>query len=376
MNYQEILGNLADTGNLRTLPHDRTAASMLDFSTNDYMGLAARDDLRMQFLASGELTEALFTSSASRLLAATQRHYEELEDLLRSLYHSDVLMFNSGYHANSGLIPALCGHKTLILADKLVHASIIDGIMLSKCEYVRFRHNDLTHLEKIIQSRRPDGDDLLVIVESIYSMDGDMAPMEDLLRLKERYPGMMLYVDEAHALGVCGQQGLGLSASCSRPGLIDVIIGTLGKAAASMGAYAVMSPQLRQIAVNRCRSLIFSTAIPPVNALWSTLMIKQLTTMDKERDHLKQLASQLASGLGKITGKTHQAGHIQPLVIGNAIEAVKISQQLEEDGIKVLPIRTPTVPPGTERLRISLSASMTPNDITCLLSAISKHYKQ
>ena len=297
MNARLILDTLNRSGNLRTLPHDRTAEHILDFSTNDYLGLAERDDIRLRFMNSEAAREALFTSSASRLLAATQSHYEELENSLAALYGREVLMFNSGYHANSGLIPALTDKDTLIVADRLVHASIIDGIMLSKCEWTRFRHNDMEHLEKILSTRRPDGKNALVIVESIYSMDGDSAPVEELIAIKKRYPGLMLYIDEAHALGVAGDRGLGLAASSSSPESFDVIIGTLGKAAASMGAYAALSHDLRELAVNRCRSLIFSTALPPVNALWSTLMINTITTMDAEREHLASLGRQLRMSL-------------------------------------------------------------------------------
>ncbi|MCM1449669.1 MAG: 8-amino-7-oxononanoate synthase [Clostridiales bacterium] len=374
MNYSLYLESLSGSGNLRALPRDRMADMMLDFSTNDYMGLACRADLRDRFVNSPRFKDALFTSSASRLLAATQNAYEELESLLATLYGNEALLFNSGYHVNSGLIPALCDKDTLILADKLVHASIIDGIMLSKCEFSRFRHNDMAHLERLIASKRPDGNNLLVIVESVYSMDGDLAPIEKLVELKRRYPGMLLYVDEAHALGVCGRQGLGLSMSCLAPQLVDVIVGTLGKAAASSGAFAIMSAQLKEVAVNRCRSLIFSTALPPVNAMWSTMMIRQLVAMDDERRHLGELSCILADALFEITGKRQHASHIQPLVLGDAAKALQLSRQLETEGVKVLPIRTPTVPPGTERLRISLSAKMTTDDVARLVSAIHKHY--
>jgi len=374
MNPAQILNNLAASGNLRTLPADRTAErTTIDFSTNDYLGLAEHNELRIKFMESDAAREALFTSSASRLLAATQHHYEDLEQTLARLYGRDVLMFNSGYHANSGLIPALTDKGTLIIADRLVHASIIDGIMLSKCEWTRFRHNDMEHLEKTLDSHRPDGTNTIIVVESVYSMDGDSAPIEELIRIKERHPRLILYIDEAHALGVLGDRGLGLAASSSHPEAFDIIIGTLGKAAASMGAYAAMSAELKQLAVNRCRSLIFSTALPPINALWSTLMINKLTTMDAERAHLATLATQLADGLSHITGSPHTPSHIQPLIVGDARLAVELSERLAEEQLKVLPIRTPTVPPGTERLRMSLSAAMTHDDVDRLLSSITKH---
>lgn len=376
MDASVILQQLAASGNLRTLPRDRVDdPGVLDFSTNDYMGLGTRRDLAAAFLSRPEVSagRVALTSSASRLLSATQRQYDALEDTLSTLYGRPALMFNSGYHANSGLVPALCSKNTLIVADRLVHASIIDGIMLSRCEWTRFRHNDMEHLERIIADRRPDGADVIVIVESVYSMDGDTVPVEQLIEIKRRHPGLMLYIDEAHALGVVGDRGLGLAATSSDPAAWDVIVGTLGKAAASMGAYAVMSRELRELAVNRCRSLIFSTALPPLNALWSAFMLDTLVVMDAERAYLHSLGRRLADGLERITGAPRHAGHIQPLIVGDARRAVALSHALEADGLKVLPIRTPTVPPGTERLRMSLSAAMTPGDIDRLVDSISRH---
>ena len=372
MNHSELIEDIKSRGNFRTIPSDRTDVETLDFSTNDYLGLALRDDLRLSFMSSDAARDTLLTSSASRLLAATQAAYSELEHTLETLYGRPALMFNSGYHANTGLIAALCDKDTLILADKLVHASIIDGIMLSKCNWQRFRHNDIAHLERILNKERPDGNNTLIIIESVYSMDGDSAPIEELISFKKRHPGVMLYIDEAHALGVVGDRGLGLAVSSSAPEAFDVIVGTLGKAAASMGAFAVMSPMLRDVAVNRCRSLIFSTALPPLNAAWSTLMMKQIVGMDTERAHLANLARHLADGLMAITGKEYTPSHIQPVIVGDARMAVELSSKLSDEGIKVLPIRTPTVPPGTERLRISLSAAMTHDDVDRLLTALTQ----
>ena len=373
MNYIDILSQLKETGNLRKVPVDRTGDSIIDFSTNDYLGLAEREDLRQRFMDSDYARDAMFTSSASRLLSATQSQYKNLEDSLYALYRRPVLTFNSGYHANTGIIPAITDKDTLIVADKLVHASIIDGMMLSKARWTRFRHNDMEHLRHILASERPNGENTLVIVESVYSMDGDRAPVEELIKLKEEFPALMLYIDEAHAFGVLGPKGIGLAASSSRPEAWDIIVGTLGKALASMGAFAVTSQTIHDILVNRCRSFIFSTALPPINAAWSTIMINHMTGMNMERNTLAELSEQLATGLAKITDKEHTPSHIQPFIVGDANRAVELSRLLEREGLKVLPIRTPTVPPGTERLRISLSAAMSSNDIQRLINALSRH---
>lgn len=375
MNAAEYLQGLAAKGNLRTLPGIDRSCDYLDFSSNDYLGLAADPTLLERFLDETPREKILFTSSASRLLAACQEQYHLLEFELEMLYDKPALLFNSGYHANTGLIPALCDKSTLILADKLVHASIIDGIKLSGCEFQRFRHNDVAHLRRLIERHRPSGDNILVIIESVYSMDGDAVNLYQYTALKEEYPGIMLYVDEAHALGVMGPRGLGNSAYGDRIEHIDVIIGTLGKAAASMGAFAILDDELKQLAINRSRSLIFSTALPPVNIAWSSFMLKTITKADDRRRKLRDLEGQLAQGLKNITGAPHVPSHIQPYIVGDPRVAVELSHKLAQEGIKVLPIRTPTVPPGTERLRISLSAAMTAHDVMRLIKALS-HYRQ
>lgn len=370
MNYDSLLTSLKDSGNFRTIPADSTRSRLVDFSSNDYLGITDRVDLREQFLASARAASVAFSSAASRLLARSQNCYAEFEALLASAYGRPVLTFNSGYHANSGLIPALTDSHTLILADRLVHASIIDGIMLSKCRFVRFRHNDINHLEQLIAKERPSGENILVVAESVYSMDGDSAPVEELVALKRRYPAITIYLDEAHALGVEGPRGLGLAMASSHPDAFDVIIGTLGKAAGSVGAFAALSGNLRDVAVNKARSFIFSTALPPINIAWSAFILAKMFAMDAERAHLKSLSRQLAAGLASVSQTAPPASHIQPYIVGDSRRAVALSLQLAEMGVKVLPIRTPTVPPGTERLRMSLSASMSAADIDLLINSL------
>ncbi|MDE5608483.1 MAG: 8-amino-7-oxononanoate synthase [Muribaculaceae bacterium] len=370
MNYDSLLTSLKDSGNFRSVPADSTSAPLIDFSSNDYLGITDRTDLHHQFLSSDVAASMPFSSAASRLLARGQDCFAGFESLLTSAYGRPVLTFNSGYHANSGLIPAITDSNTLILADRLVHASIIDGIMLSKCRFMRFRHNDISHLEQLISRERPGGDNILVIAESVYSMDGDSAPLEDLIALKRRYPGISIYLDEAHALGVEGPRGLGLAMASSSPEAFDVVIGTLGKAAGSVGAFAVMNDTMRDVAVNRARSFIFSTALPPINMAWSTFILDKIFTMDAERAHLKQLSRRLADGLTPISATPPPASHIQPYIVGDSHKAVALSRHLAEAGLKVLPIRTPTVPPGTERLRLSLSASMSSADIDLLIDTL------
>lgn len=361
VDFQDTLTALSLSGNLRSIPSGATPAGVTDLSTNDYLGLAARLDLQERFLndcaqASGQL----MTSSASRLLASSQEAFSGLENKLSGLYRGRAaLLFNSGYHANTGLVSALAsGGDTVVIADKLIHASAIDGIALSRAPFERFRHNDLRHLSRLLEKHR-SAQRILVIVESIYSMDGDSAPIDALIDLKRSFPQMMLFVDEAHALGVAGPGGLGLCAASGRMDEVDVIVGTFGKALASSGAFCIVSPVVREFLVNRARSLIFSTAIPPLCALWTSLMLDTMLGMDAERAHLRALAAALQCRLQPLSPEFPiPASHIQPLVIGNAAMTVNLSTRLLGEGFKVLPIRTPTVPPGTERLRISLSAAL------------------
>ncbi len=349
---EKTLEELSASGNLRAIPGD-TPAGLVDLSSNDYLGLAVRDDLRDAFLdeCGGRLPQ--MTSSASRLLAGSQSSYDRFESLLRDLYGAPALTFNSGYHANTGLVSSLADRSTLIVADRLVHASIIDGIKLSGAPFVRFRHNDYDHLEKILADKGRDYSDILIIAESVYSMDGDRADIGRLVDIKRSTPGAMLYIDEAHAVGVEGRHGLGMVEDAGLVGDVDVIVGTLGKALASVGAYAVVSPLIRRFVVNKARSLIFSTALPPANMLWSAFIMERVPSMTAERDRLRSLGRRLAAIL-----RLDRSSHIAPLVVGNPRDAVALSARLADEGFKVLPIRVPTVPPGTDRLRFSLSAAL------------------
>lgn len=214
MSYKDTLDALRQTGNFRTIPHGGANGEIVDLSLNDYLGLATRKDLQAEFFDNEENRRIAMTSSAARLLAADQEQYSLLEEMLQSLYGGKkALLFNSGYHANTGLISALASEKgTLIVADKLVHASMIDGIVLSKAPFQRFIHNDFNRLESILKKEHERWERIIVAVESVYSMDGDRTSLDALIDLKKRYGNVMLYVDEAHAFGALGKRGLGLCA--------------------------------------------------------------------------------------------------------------------------------------------------------------------
>lgn len=360
---EETLQNLERSGNFRHIPSGTADAAMVDFTSNDYLGLGAREDLRREFCEKNDIASMHFSASASRLLSMNQKSFTKFEKFLSDLYAGrEALVFNSGYHANTGLVSALSTKNTVIIADKLVHASIIDGIKLGGCRFERFRHNDIAHLSRLAKKAVDEGMAPLIIAESVYSMDGDYADIEALADVKRHCPGAILYVDEAHAVGVEGAHGLGLCRDSEAFGDIDVIVGTMGKALASVGAYAILSGRLKDYAVNKARSFIFSTALPPVNIEWSRFVIEKCLDMDTERRHLKTLGCRL-SEIMAVHGAETQASHIQPFVVGNPKLAVELSAEMMNEGFNVLPIRTPTVPPGTDRLRLSLSAALSIDDI-------------
>ena len=367
MDINQTLNQLELSGNFRRIPKE-SAATVVDLSSNDYLGLAERIDLREEFYSQHSPASMPMSASASRLLGGRQREFDSFEHTLADAYRRPALLFNSGYHANVGLIQALADSHTLIVADRLVHASIIDGIRLSGAPFERFRHNDYTHLERILDKKAADYANILIIAESVYSMDGDRADIGRLIAAKKRCGDKaMLYIDEAHAVGVLGPAGLGLVAASDRPDDVDIVVGTMGKALASVGAYAIMTERMRDFMVNKARSLIFSTALPPLNIACSDFIFRQMLGMDSERQRLARLSESLADALGN-----QYASHIQPLIVGDPHKAVAMSQQLLKLGYKVLPIRTPTVPPGTERLRCSLSAAISPQAIDALAEAIAE----
>lgn len=237
--FSDVLTDLNADHRLRSIP-DRNISYSLDLSSNDYLSLGASfSDHRQEFL--DRFSDAAFSSSASRLLSVNQKYHYMLEDYLQELYGKPALLFNSGYHANVGCIGALTIPSTLFVCDKLIHASVVDGLHVAQSQFKRFPHNDLHKLRTILEKETSNYETIIVVVESLYSMDGDEAPLKELVELKREFPGLLLYVDEAHAFGVRGEKGLGISEELGLTENIDILVGTLGKAAASAGAFAVVS---------------------------------------------------------------------------------------------------------------------------------------
>jgi len=333
-----------------------------NLSSNDYLGIAGNVELRRAFYAQFDLgsPELALTSASSRLLTGNTLAYTRLENKLSELYgQRAALVFNSGYHANIGILPALATSKDLVLSDKLNHASIIDGLKLCEAETQRFRHLDYEHLEKILSEKRAQYRHVFLVTESVFSMDGDSADILKLVELKEKYD-CLLVVDEAHTVGVRGPSGTGMCAALGVQQKVDILIGTFGKAFASAGAYAIMAAEVKDYLINHARSFIFTTGLPPAVLNWSAYVLKRCSRMDAEREKLTRMGIRLRTFIkAKGQGTTIEGdSQIVPLIIGEDSDAVAQAKGFQEKGFLVFAIRPPTVPQGTSRLRFSLNAAL------------------
>ncbi|RGM45213.1 MULTISPECIES: 8-amino-7-oxononanoate synthase [Bacteroides] len=380
---QQELQQLKEHSNLRRLPemiHDGRnvivdGKRMLNLSSNDYLGLAADRVLREEFL--NTLTPDTFmpTSSSSRLLTGNFSIYEELETELARLFGTETaLIFNSGYHANTGILPAVSNAQTLILADKLVHASLIDGIRLSAAKCIRYRHNDLEQLARLLKEHHTSYIRIIIVTESIFSMDGDQTDLNALVRLKQTYDNVLLYIDEAHAFGVRGKLGLGCAEETGCIGDIDFLVGTFGKAAASSGAYIVCRQVIREYLINRMRTLIFTTALPPLNIAWTLFMIRKMASMQKRREHLAHISQILRDALIAQGYECPSVSHIVPMIVGSSKDTILRAEYLQRHGFYALPVRPPTVPEGTSRIRFSLTAEIKEEEMEQLRNCLNESF--
>ena len=366
---RETLERLRAEDNLRELPRIEIRGKYvvcdgkryLNLSSNDYLGLACSDADRKVMQRQPDDGAFLLSNPSSRLVTGNSSDYARLESALSELFGGrSALVAGSGYLVNAGVLPALTGKGDLILADKLVHASLIDGLRLGEAEWRRFRHNDTEHLECLLARHRDAYRNVWIVTESIFSMDGDCAPLRKLAELKDKYR-CKLYVDEAHAFGAYGPGGRGLAAQESVEDACDIRIATLGKAIASQGAFVITDPLTRDLLVNRMRTLIFSTALPPISLRWSEHVVRALPSMDDRRERLREYAR-------TITGDDRHT-HIIPIMAGENARAIEMSRRLREAGFWVVPIRYPTVPKGTARIRVSLSAALERADILQFVEA-------
>lgn len=376
---EEELALLQGKSNLRRLPdtHHRgkevvtERGAMLNLSSNDYLGLATDVSLREEFLHGLTPETFLPTSSSSRLLTGNFDVYTRLENRLAAMFGKEAaLVFNSGYHMNTGILPAVSDARTLILADKLVHASIIDGIRLSAARCIRYRHNHYGQLEQLLSMHHREYEKIIIVTESIFSMDGDEADLHRLVELKHAYDNVLLYVDEAHGVGVRGKHGLGCAEEQGCIADIDFLCGTFGKALASVGGYIVCSKLVRDYLVNKMRTLIFTTALPPVNLMWTLFILERLEGFTAHREHLQKISSLLKDALLERGYDCPSTSHILPMTIGDSGNTVWKAEDLQRKGFYALPVRPPTVPEGTSRIRFSLTAAITEEEIRNLIAVL------
>ncbi|GLI08560.1 putative 8-amino-7-oxononanoate synthase [Paenibacillus tyrfis] len=344
--------------------------TLLDLSSNDYLGLARHpaivDAMIQALLAEGA------GSGASRLVTGNRPPYSRLEDALAAWQQSEAaLVFANGYMANLGVIQALAGRGDVVFSDRLNHASIVDGIGLSRAEHVRYRHNDMEHLRRLLHKHR-DAGRKLIVTDAVFSMDGDQAPLAELVALKQEY-GAILMVDEAHSGGVYGERGEGLCHVLGLQSGVDVHVGTFSKAFGVYGAYVSGSRVLIRWLVNKARPVIYSTALPPSVIAGIAEALKLVQTERRRRERLAASSRQFRSSLRKAGFQVGTGDSpIVPVVVGDNATALRFSSALEAEGIAAVAIRPPTVPDGTARIRFSLSAAHTPDDLADAASRIER----
>jgi len=341
--------------------------NLLNLTSNDYLGLAGDRVLHKKFYATMSDDNLVnnfgLGSASSRLLTGDSENAHFLETTLRKTYKKEAcLLFNSGYHANIGILPALLGKKDLILSDKLNHASIMDGMRLSLAQHKRYRHCDYEHLAELLAKYRKKYHRVIIVTESVFSMDGDVADLSQLVNLKTEHD-CMLYVDEAHSIGLYGLQGLGMAEEQEQLEEVDFLVGTFGKALASVGAFVLCSSILREYLINHSRSLIFTTALPPVVLHWNHFIFKEMLHYNDRRIGLKEMSAKLRQNLIQNNLETDGSTNIVPVMLGNDNLAVALAEAMQERGYLIFPVRPPAVPEGTARFRLSLTADMAWTDI-------------
>jgi len=343
----------------------------INFSSNDYLGLAAHPALGR---AVREAVEQFGVGSgASRLICGSLQPHHELESALAKWQGTEAaLVFSTGFAAAQGVLTSLLGLGDVVILDKKAHASMIDAAKLSGATLRVFRHNDLENLEKLLQWAADRGGRVLVASESVFSMDGDHAPLAGIVELKERY-GAWLMLDEAHAVGLYGPLGQGLAAADGLGERIEIRMGTLGKAAGAAGGFVCGSRQLIDLLVNKARSFIFSTAPSPAVSAAACAGVELIQSAEGKalRQQLWQRVDELRLGAGSIGWETPaEPSAILPLIVGGEAKAVATMDRLREAGFFIPAIRYPTVPRNEARLRVTLSASHSVGDVQQLVNAL------
>lgn len=368
--YQKALEERKKQHLLRILPlPDRSG---VDFYSNDYLGLARSEHLHLAIEKECLAIPKKNGATGSRLLSGNSEYAEEVEQKIAAFHKAEsALLYSSGYTANLGLISSLATKETTLICDELIHASLIDGARLGKSKKVRFRHNDASNLKEHLSSIQGQK---VVIVESVYSMDGDICPLKEMAALCEQYEAMLL-VDEAHSIGVYGERGEGLVQELGLEHKVFARIITYGKAPGIHGA-AVVGPQwLKEYQVNFSRSLIFATAPPPHHFASIAAMYAYLPETDKERTALRDIVEYFVFKRNQTQGHwLHAASQIQSLIVPGNEQVVELGKRLSQAGINALPIRKPSVAEGSERIRFCLHSYNIREEVDLLFDVLNLEY--
>jgi glycine C-acetyltransferase/8-amino-7-oxononanoate synthase len=327
--------------------------------SNNYLGLA--DHPRVREAAAEAAMRYGAGAGASRLISGNMTIHRRLEESLAEFHGSEaVLLLGSGYLANTGVIATLAGEGDVVFSDALNHASIIDGCRLARAETFVYEHADTEQLEWGL--RQAAGRGALIVTDGLFSMDGDVAPLEEIVELAARFDARVM-VDDAHGIGTYGPGGRGTVAAAGVEDEVDVIVGTLGKSLGSYGAYVCCDKQLAKYLVNSARTLIFSTALPPPAVAAAGAALALLREQPRRVDKLQRNAETLRDALAEQGVSSQSRSQIVPLILGDADTAVEVSERALEQGVFAQAIRPPTVPEGTSRLRLSVMASHTPSEL-------------
>ena len=342
---------------------------MINLSSNDYLNLSTDRGLVQEFLTEHKNhSELSFSSASARLLSGTSQIYKTLERTISQMFNKEAtLLFNTGYQCNLGVITSLISKGDVVFSDKLNHASIIDGMKLSDGDFYRYKHLDYEHLEELLIKHRHKYKRVIIISESVFSMDGDVCDISKLIELRNKY-NTLLMIDEAHAFCSIDDNCAGFSAYNQE---VDIVTATFGKATASTGAFVTSNKLIVDYITNKARSFIFSTTIPPINVLWTNwLLTKKRDLIEFQKEKLIKLTIRTHEYLLKNGINTVSETQIIPIVLNTPQKATEIAKKLKDSGFFVLPIKPPTVPIGTSRLRLSLTANMKTEDIIKLIELI------
>ena len=359
------LASLREKSQFRALDISRG----ISLCSNDYLGLATDPRLKKALLEAVAKADSL-ASTGSRLLSGNSPEWEYLESNFATFAGTEAaLYFGSGYAANVGLLSSILRPGDLVFSDALNHASLVDGIRLSGAEKVIYPHLDLQVLHRDLQKHSDCRGAKAIVTETLFSMDGDCAPLDELLQLAKNHNAELI-VDEAHAVGVRGPQGRGLAAELGLDREMFAVIHTCGKALASAGAFVCGSYRLKEFLVNWARTFIFTTAMPPYLAGQIRAALDLVCQMDSERLHLQELANRLHRDLGPDLHPCAAPSHIISVVLGSNEKALYVAERLQAEGFDARAIRPPTVPAGTARIRLSLTCKLTLEDVARLAVAI------